>query len=178
MILLEQKDEWAAAAELRLPCWSIVHYKRTGRKIRAMERRDQERTARVDIARLEERCREFKRRFRAANASAEYSPAPQISDAPPRLICFPFRVANPAERGGLRLSRRQLRLRWTPTCLVRGTERKGLCWSGQLRLDQKFRRRLNSVASLRRSDLRSSTRVARRRRPAVHLCRSDRRCSA
>lgn len=66
-----------------------------------MERRDQERAARADIARLEEGCRELKRRLRAASASAEYSPAPQISDAPPQLICFPFRIANPAERGGL-----------------------------------------------------------------------------
>lgn len=55
-------------AEIRLPHWHILHYKRTGQKTRAMEQRDEERAARADVARLEAECLQLERELDAARA--------------------------------------------------------------------------------------------------------------
>jgi hypothetical protein len=66
-----------APAEVRLPRWNILHYKRTGQKTAAMKRRDSEREAKAEIARLEAECEEIERERQFALAE----PAPS-TDAP------------------------------------------------------------------------------------------------
>jgi hypothetical protein len=86
-------------AEVRLPRWNILHHKRTGKKTRAMERRDEERAARVEVARLEEECRELERKFEAARADAKLASAKTVLSAPRLQVTrFPFRFAKPANR--------------------------------------------------------------------------------
>jgi len=76
-------------AEIRLPHWHILHYKRTGQKTRAMEQRDEERAARANVARLEAECRQLERELEAArtDASAEEiasAARPQVARALPQ----------------------------------------------------------------------------------------------
>lgn len=66
------------AAEIRLPHWHILHYKRTGRKTAAMELRDKERTERAEVARLAAECAELERELEAARAEAELTTADEL----------------------------------------------------------------------------------------------------
>lgn len=70
-------------AEVRLPRWNIVHYKRTGQKTAAMEKRDQKRAAKAEIARLEAECRKIKRELDFARADAEPAPSADAPSAKP-----------------------------------------------------------------------------------------------
>ncbi|MCS3765279.1 MobA/MobL family protein [Bradyrhizobium centrosematis] len=82
-------------AEIRLPHWHILHYKRTGQKTRAMEQRDEERAARADVARLEAECRQLERELEAARADAS---AQEIASTarPPVARALPhLRLARP-----------------------------------------------------------------------------------
>jgi hypothetical protein len=88
-------------AEVRLPRWNILHYKRTGQKTRAVERRDEERATRAEVARLEEECRELERELEAARADAELASAKTVLSASRLQVPrFPFRITKPAKRGG------------------------------------------------------------------------------
>ncbi len=62
-------------AEIRLPRWNVLHYKRTGKKTPALERRDQERAARAEIARLEAEYHEVQREFARAEEAAPIAAA-------------------------------------------------------------------------------------------------------
>jgi hypothetical protein len=87
-------------AEIRLPHWHILHYKRTGQKTRAMEQRDKERAARAEVARLEAECRKLERELDAARAEVELdSPKKILSAAKQQVTRFPIRIAKPAMRG-------------------------------------------------------------------------------
>src|SRR4029453_15507566 len=70
-------------AEIRLPHWHILHYKRTGQKTRAMEQRDEERAARADVARLEAECLQLERELDAARANDSVQEI--ASTAPPQV---------------------------------------------------------------------------------------------
>jgi hypothetical protein len=64
-----------------------------------MERRDEERAARVEVARLEEECRELERKFEAARADAKLASAKTVLSATRLQVTrFPFRFAKPANR--------------------------------------------------------------------------------
>jgi hypothetical protein len=85
-------------AEVRLPHWHILHYKRTGQKTPAMEQRDKERAARAEVARLEAECAELERELEAAHAAAMLAPAEAISStAPPKMVRRPV-IKTPAKR--------------------------------------------------------------------------------
>jgi hypothetical protein len=58
-------------AEVRLPHWNALYYKRTGQKTAALEKRDRERAAKAEIARLEAECKEIERELDLARADAE-----------------------------------------------------------------------------------------------------------
>ena len=47
------------AAEVRLPHWNLLRYKRTGQKTEALEKRDRERTAKAEVVRLEAECKKI-----------------------------------------------------------------------------------------------------------------------
>lgn len=89
-------------AEVRLPHWHILHYKRTGKKTPAMEQRDKERAARVEVTRLEAECAELERELKAARAEAEAIPAGELLSATPQQVTrFSFKsAAVRAKRGG------------------------------------------------------------------------------
>jgi MobA/MobL family len=88
-------------AEVRLPHWHILHYKRTGKKTRAMEQRDKERAARAEVTRLEAECRKLELELEAARAEAALVTAGELlSAAPPQVARYSFKSAAPAKRGG------------------------------------------------------------------------------
>lgn len=58
-------------AEVRLPRWNVLHYKRTGQKTRALEQRDRERAAKAKIARLQAECQEIERELALTYAEAQ-----------------------------------------------------------------------------------------------------------
>jgi hypothetical protein len=70
-------------AEVQLHRWNIVHYKRTGQKTAAMEKRDYERAAKAEIARLEAECEKMERELNLARADAEPAPSPDAPSAKP-----------------------------------------------------------------------------------------------
>ena len=87
-------------AEVRLPHWNVVAFKRSGKKTRALEQRDEERKVRAEIARLEAESRELKRELEAARADAELASPKKISPAtPPQLVRRPL-IKKPAMGGG------------------------------------------------------------------------------
>jgi hypothetical protein len=51
------------AAEMTLPRWNIISYKRTGKKTPWLEQRDKERAERANIAALEAECEELKQKI-------------------------------------------------------------------------------------------------------------------
>jgi hypothetical protein len=69
-------------AEVRLPRWNVLHYKRTGKKTPALERRDQERAAKAEIARLEAEGREVGRKLELARTEEAALIAPTNSRKP------------------------------------------------------------------------------------------------
>lgn len=89
------------AAEVRLPHWHVLHYQRTGQKTPAMERRDQERAARSEVARLEAECAELERELEAARAEARVtsSEEPCLAD-PPQPTRYSVNNAVPGKVGG------------------------------------------------------------------------------
>lgn len=88
-------------AEVRLPHWHILHYKRTGKKTRAMEQRDRERAARAEVARLEAECRKLELELEAARAEVTLVTAGEpLPAAPPQVTRYPFKGAASAKRGG------------------------------------------------------------------------------
>jgi hypothetical protein len=104
------------AAEVYLPRWNILYHKRTGKKTRAMQQRDEERAARADVARLKEECRQLERELEEAVAEAELASATEIvSTARPQAAGFPFAKAKPAARGGYRaMSAREISIDLDP----------------------------------------------------------------
>jgi hypothetical protein len=70
-------------AEVQLHRWNIVQYKRTGEKTAAMEKRDFERAAKAEIARLEAECEKIEREFNLAPTDAEPAPSPDTPSAKP-----------------------------------------------------------------------------------------------
>jgi hypothetical protein len=77
-------------AEVLLPRWNVVAYKRSGKKTPALEKRDEERKIRAEIARLEAKSRELELELEAAIADAELASPRKISPAtPPRIVCRP-----------------------------------------------------------------------------------------
>jgi hypothetical protein len=68
-----------APAEVHLPRWTVRHYKRTGKKTPALERRDRERAARAELARLEAECRKVERELELAWADEAALIAPTSS---------------------------------------------------------------------------------------------------
>lgn len=70
-------------AEVHLHRWNIVHYKRTGQKTAAMEKRDRERAAKAEIARLDAECKKIERELHLARADAEPTPSPDAPSAKP-----------------------------------------------------------------------------------------------
>lgn len=87
-------------AEVLLPHWNVVAYKRSGKKSPALEQRDEERKIRAEIARLEsERC-ELERELEGARADAELASPKKVSPAtPPRMVRFPM-IMKPAKHAG------------------------------------------------------------------------------
>jgi hypothetical protein len=87
-------------AEVRLPHWNVVAYKRCGKKSPALEQRDEERKIRAEIARLEaERC-ELERELEGTHADAELASPKKVSPAtPPRMVRFPM-IKEPAKHAG------------------------------------------------------------------------------
>lgn len=69
-------------AEVRLARWNVLHYKRTGKKTPALERRDRERAAKAELARLEAECREVERELELARAEEAAPIAPMNSREP------------------------------------------------------------------------------------------------
>jgi len=69
-------------AEVRLPHWHTLHYKRTGQKTKSMEQRDKERAARAEVARLEEECRKLERDLEEAREDARLASAVYAPSAP------------------------------------------------------------------------------------------------
>jgi hypothetical protein len=89
-------------AEVLLPRWNILHYKRTGQKTHAMKQRDKERAVRAEVARLEAECRELEREVEAARADAEFvssEHAPSV--ASPKMVPDFRNAARPARRVSL-----------------------------------------------------------------------------
>jgi len=73
-----------------VPRWNVIAYKRSGKKTRALERRDEERKVRAEIARLEAECLELELELEAARADAELaSPKKTTSDTPWRIVRRP-----------------------------------------------------------------------------------------
>ena len=70
-------------AELRLHRWNIQHYKRTGQKTAALEKRDRERAAKAEIARLEAECEKIESEFDLARADAEPPPSAEAPSVEP-----------------------------------------------------------------------------------------------
>ncbi|MCK1520975.1 MobA/MobL family protein [Bradyrhizobium sp. 17] len=89
------------AAEIRLPHWHVLHYKRTGQKTPAMEQRDKERAARSEVARLEAEYAELERELEAARAEARMTIAeePCLAD-PPQSTRYSAKNALPGKLGG------------------------------------------------------------------------------
>ncbi|WP_167380735.1 MobA/MobL family protein [Bradyrhizobium arachidis] len=67
------------AAEVHIPRWNILYYKRTGKKTTAIQQRDEERVARAEVARLEAECRKLERELEEARAEASVPVADEIS---------------------------------------------------------------------------------------------------
>jgi hypothetical protein len=87
-------------AEVNMPRWNILAYKRSGKKTRALEQRDEERKVRAEIARLEAECREAERELAAARAAVALAPAEDIPlVAPPKIVRRPV-IKAPAKRSG------------------------------------------------------------------------------
>ncbi|WP_074119696.1 MobA/MobL family protein [Bradyrhizobium sp. AS23.2] len=94
-------------AEIRLPRWNILHHKRTGRKTEALEKRDSERAAKAEIARLEAECEKIERGLAPSQAEAEPAPStttrstkptkPQLS-VPTRYIAAANRFSTRTEK--------------------------------------------------------------------------------
>ena len=83
-----------------MPRWNILAYKRSGKKTRALEQRDEERKVRAEIARLEAECREAERELAAARAAVALAPAEDIPlVAPPKIVRRPV-IKAPAKRSG------------------------------------------------------------------------------
>lgn len=57
-------------AEVRIPRWNVLHYKRTGQKTRAMKQLDAERTLKANIARIEAELNEAEHELKRAQANA------------------------------------------------------------------------------------------------------------
>ncbi|CAN5218678.1 hypothetical protein BH11PSE4_BH11PSE4_18960 [soil metagenome] len=91
-------------AEVRLPHWHILHYKRTGQKTPAMEQRDTERAARSEVARLEAEFAELERELEIARAEAEAIAAAELHPAAlPQFTRYTVEIAPPGELGGYRM---------------------------------------------------------------------------
>jgi hypothetical protein len=90
-------------AEVRLPHWHILHYQRTGQKTPAMEQRDKERAARIEVARLEAECAELERELELARAEAKRTSVaePRLA-APPDVPRYVFKGQSHAKRGAHR----------------------------------------------------------------------------
>ena len=74
-----------APAEVLLPRWNIVHYKRTGLKTAAMEKRDRERVAKALVTRLEAEREELQQELERARAEqASSTDAPSAMDIGPQ----------------------------------------------------------------------------------------------
>jgi hypothetical protein len=74
-------------AEVTIPRWNILAYKRSGQKTPALEQRDEERKIRAEITRLEAEAHELEREFAAARAAAMSAPVEEISfAAPPKTV--------------------------------------------------------------------------------------------
>lgn len=88
-------------AEVRLPRWNVLEYKRSGRKTRALEQRDRERTARAEVARLETECREIERELAAARPNAALASStdmPSLEAIKQRqLFTLSSRISEPAK---------------------------------------------------------------------------------
>jgi MobA/MobL family len=93
-----------SSAEVRLHRWNVLCYKRTGQKTEALEKRDRERTARAEIARLEAECKKAERELEAARADLEPAPSANQRLAMPikQRLSFPTRNIAPAKSHGVR----------------------------------------------------------------------------
>lgn len=94
-------------AEVRLPRWNVLHYKRTGQKTAALEKRDRERAAKAEIARLEAECKEIECELQLARADAEAAPAADLRSAKPikQQSSFPTRTIAPARTRSVRVDK-------------------------------------------------------------------------
>ncbi|MCK1293017.1 MobA/MobL family protein [Bradyrhizobium sp. 30] len=87
------------AAEVHVPRWNIHHHKRTGRKTRALEQRDEERVLRAEVACLEEECLQRERELEEARMDAKLvSTKGTIVATQPQALRFPLRNAKPTKR--------------------------------------------------------------------------------
>jgi hypothetical protein len=84
-------DRGLPRAEVHLPRWNFLHYKRTGKKTPALEGRDRELAARGQIARLEAECKEIERELDLARADTELAPLADVhsSKATKQQVSFP-----------------------------------------------------------------------------------------
>jgi hypothetical protein len=85
-------------AEVRLPHWHILHYKRTGRKTAALEQRDRERAARAEVARLEAQCRDLERELEEARAETRLTTAVRAASVPSPKKAAAVPNAKPVKR--------------------------------------------------------------------------------
>jgi hypothetical protein len=85
-------------AEVRLPRWNVIAYKRTGWKSPALEQRDEERKIRKEIARGEAEVSELEQELAEARAAEMMAPAEETSvAAPPKMVRRPA-IKTPAKR--------------------------------------------------------------------------------
>jgi hypothetical protein len=93
-------DRGLPAAEVRLPRWNILEYKRSGKKTRALEQRDRERAARAEVARLEAECRAAECELEAARANAGLASRTDMPSLEgkeqPQLVSLSCRISEPA----------------------------------------------------------------------------------
>jgi hypothetical protein len=87
-------------AEVNIPRWNILAYKRSGKKTPALEKRDEERKVRAKIARLEAETHELERELEAARAAVMLAGREKNSSvAPPTMARRPA-IKTVAKRAG------------------------------------------------------------------------------
>jgi hypothetical protein len=85
-------------AEVKIPRWNILAHKRSGKKSRALEQRDEERKVRAEIARLEMESRALERELEAARAAVMLAAPEEIAlAAPPKMVRRPL-IKTPMKR--------------------------------------------------------------------------------
>ncbi len=91
-------------AEVRLPRWNVLRYKRTGQKTEALEKRDRERTAKAEITRLKAECKKVERELEVARADDEPAPSANQRLVMPikQRLSFPTRNIAPANSRSVR----------------------------------------------------------------------------